>query len=308
VFVLIALVILSGCVKPEALSEKNVTKKPAPVKVEPKSNDSVVSIASVNESSSLPDVSDQTGDSTSANITLESNDTVPAVPAEPAKPQNRIDVRTGSKSSDVTSLWDGKTEKFTVPDVDVDAVAFDIAQHLGKGIREVRPFIYINGEAYLKPTELKKELAKYSQNEVKSFNISTIPILATKEEGFIRGVGCDFEKKYLRVDLANPSDKELTIYKEGGSGPKIKDALVISLNRRLLGDMNCGDSNKVSPGLKVSCVRGASIFISGGSMNQAETNASYDTSKPDLVYATRPGYHESIQFFCRPSQGNSTDS
>ncbi len=308
-FLLIALVVIVGCVKPEALGEKNATKKPVSLKNEskPYANASIIQSNVSAEPQEVVGQADVVIDS--GNITIETNESIPkAAPAVPEKPKNRIDARTGYTTSDVTSTWDGKTEKFTVPDVDKDAVAFDIAQHLGRGIREVRPFIYINGEAYLKPTELKKELAKYAQSESKTFNISTIPILAVKEEGFIRGVGCDLEKKYLRVDLANPSDKEVTIYKEGGSGPKVKDALVISLNRRLLGDMNCGESNKLGAGLKVSCVRGEAIFISGGSMNQADTNASYDTTKPDLVYATRPGYHESIQFFCRPSEGNATDS
>lgn len=310
VFLLIALVVIAGCVKPETLGEKNAAKKPVSSKNESKSAVNMSAAPSSNASAQPQKAVDQTDVVIdSGNIALETNDSVPdAAPAVPEKPKNRIDARPGYTTSDVTSTWDGKTEKFTVPDVDRDAVAFDIAQYLGKGIREVRPFIYINGEAYLKPTELKKELAKYTQNEVKTFNISAIPILAAKDGGFIRAVGCDLEKKYLRVDLANPTERVATIYMAGGSGPKVKDALVISLNRRTLGDLNCGDSTKITPGLKTSCIKGEAIFISGGSMNTAETNASYDTTKPDLVYVTKPGYRESIQFYCKPSIGNATDS
>lgn len=300
--VIVLLVLLAGCVKTETLGDKkdvnqskqaqsnateadsNLSKQQSPVSSDVNLTDSVVS---------------------AANITIESEENDSAAPAAPSKPKNRIDAKTGSTSSQVTAVWEGKTETFSVPDVDKDAVAFDIAAHLGRGIREVRPFLYIDGEAYLKPSELKKELAKYEQVEIATFNISSIPILATKEEGFIRAVGCDLEKKYIRIDIFNPTDAPIQIYKNSNTYPKVKDAILLSLNRRPLYDVNCGESLTLDPGQNFTCVRAEGVFIAAGSRNQADTNATYDTSQPDKVFATRPGHQEYLDFFCRDSDQDS---
>lgn len=302
---IVALVIICGCVKPVTVGEHENTTvaKNATSTVNTSMNKTVASNASIKTNTTPKTTSTTTGNTT--DMVVLSNDTEAepepdtTTPVEPAKPQNRIDATTQSTTSRVVSTFDGKTEEFTVPDVDHDAIVFDIAQHLGRGAKEVRPFIYINGGAYLKPAELKKALETVAVKEATTFNISSVPITKTKEDGFLRGVGCDLDNGYLRIDLANDGEDDVPIYKSRDVAPKVKNALVISLNRRPLENMNCGNTSFVlQAGLKMTCIKGQSTFISSGSHNAFQTNGSYDLSQPDVVWANRPGYKEVIEFHC----------
>lgn len=297
---LIIISILSGCVKTQGLPhKKNTSKNLTPPNETPQSPELKTAPSTPPEPSTITESSNI---STMFNISEESlpekpgNDTTPQ---EPPKSKNRIDVATRTNGADVTALIDGSETRFTVPDTDIDAIVFDIAQELRLGIKEVRPVVYINGAPYLKPSELKKAQEKLAQAEAATFDPKTINISAIKEEGFIRAVGCDLERQYLRVDIFNPTPKNAPLYKNRDVFPRVKDALILSLNRRMLENVNCQDLSMLAPGGNATCIKAGAIFISSGSHNAFETNASYDTSQPDVVGVNRPGYREQIEFYCK---------
>lgn len=294
------LLLLAGCVKTQGLPQKkDQTKNLTTTKEANQSQEkNVVQPQPIEPSNSTQP---------SINTTVIQTDEEPlnettgneTTPPEPSKSKNRIDVSTRSNGADVTALINGAENKFFVPDTDVDAIVFDISQELRMGVKEVRPLVYINGAPYLKPSELKKAQEKLAQAEAATFDPRTINISATKEEGFIRAVGCDLERRYLRVDLVNPTEKKAPLYKNRDVFPRVKDALILSLNRRMLENVNCQDLSMLEPGGNATCIKAGAIFISSGSHSGFETNASYDTSQPDIVGVNRPGYREQIEFYCK---------
>ena len=296
------LLLITGCIKQEGFLENQTQSKNASlVKVVPPE-------AAFPKSEADKTSADQSSNESGVlNITFREEELHQSIvqepenatPEEQPKNPNRIDAKKHSSGADITSDFDGVTKTFSVPDNDPDALVFDIAQELGKGIREIRPFVFINGQSYLKPSEQKKALEKVGQKETALFDASKISIMATKEEGFLRGVGCDLSQKYIRVDLTNPTENPVTIFKNKNTFPKVKSAMAIFLDRRPLTDMACsGGVYTFAPGDNFTCIKGNVAFIALGSRNLFETNASYDASQPDEVAITRPGYKESMPFYC----------
>ena len=74
--------------------------------------------------------------------------------------------------------------------------------------------------------------------------------MATKEDGIIRGVGCDPESNTIFFELHNPTDNDWTFYERVVPTPP--NMIRVVLNGNTLTEMEC-DAETLAPGTTVKC-------------------------------------------------------
>lgn len=211
----------------------------------------------------------------------------------PVKEGDRVDVILGIGSAEIYGTIGGVAKRFSAPYTDKDAITFDIAKEWGKKVYEVRGLAYFNGEPYsIKALEAaKEEKAKEDEKNVEAFNVSAIPLIKEFEAGIVRGIGCSLEQSILRLKLANEGAKELPMFRD--VLPRIKGALVVYLNNRLL-ELQCADS--IAPGEVIECIKTNVVFAAERAGTVVNPDAEFN--QPDILAISVPGRHEQFTFRC----------
>ncbi len=206
---------------------------------------------------------------------------------------DRIDVVLGVESAEIYGTIDGIAKRFSAPYTDKDAIVFDVAKGWGKKVYQVRGLVYFNGEPYsIKALEVaKEEKANEDEKNVEAFNISSIPLIKEYETGIVRAIGCSLEQSILRLKLANEGAKELPMFRD--VLPRIKGALVVYLNNRLL-ELHCADN--VAPGQIIDCIKTNVKFATERTGTVINPNAEFN--QPDILAISVPGKHEQFTFKC----------
>lgn len=209
---------------------------------------------------------------------------------------NRVDVVLGAETAEISGTINGITKQFSAPYIDKDAIIFDIAKEWDKKPKEIRGFVFFDGKPYsiAAVESAKAEATKQVEKNVSNFNVSSIPFLSEYSSGIVRGIGCNFEKKFLRLKLANDMAKELPMYRN--VLPRIKGALIVYLNGKLL-ELQCTDS--IPPGQAVECVKADVQFVMAKQSNVLDESALFKLS--DIVAISIPGRHEQFSFKCMPA-------
>ena len=209
---------------------------------------------------------------------------------------NRVDVTLGAASAEISGTIAGIAKQFSAPYADKDAIVFDIAKEWNKKPKEIRGFVFFDNKPYsIAAVEgVKAEVAKLIEKNVSNFNVSSIPFLSEYTSGIVRGIGCDFEKKLLRLKLANDMAKGLPMYRN--VLPRIKGALIVYLNGKLL-ELQCTDV--IASGQVVDCIKADAQFVLAKQNNVLDESALFKLS--DIVAISIPGRHEQFSFKCLPT-------
>ena len=211
---------------------------------------------------------------------------------------DRLDVDIRSSDARVTGTVLEVPYDFTVPFTDKDAIIFEVAKQVNKPLNNIRLIIYFDGNPYLKPSD-KSKLEEEVQNILPTKDIDEFKYINytfSKEDGFIRQVGCDLENAIIKINFVNEGPEPVKLYKE--VVPKIKNALVIYLNSKMLKNLNCGGAEEIGANSSITCVKSPVIFIRAGSPSTFGS-ATYDESLQDHLVASRPGYSEKLTFECK---------
>ena len=222
-------------------------------------------------------------------------------PEEPKEKIPRIDIyvneATGTSRAEGEFYGDIVDEDFDY--TDIDAIMFDLSKILNTKIEEVRLVVYIDNEPYLKPSQSAATQQNFAEIREKEINFSAIPIVFTKEEGFIRAIGCDINQSVLRVIFHNPTEQEVPLYKL--VIPRVKGALVTYLNKKMILPFYCEDNKQVIPSNRsLECVKADVFFVQAKTTNIFDEEMRYDESLEDQLVVTRPGYNEEVKFRCEP--------
>lgn len=206
---------------------------------------------------------------------------------------DRIDVETIGESSKISGTVLDVPYDFTLPYTDKDAIIFEVSKKIKRPLDYVRYIIHFDGNPYLKPSE-KQDFEEEVEETIEPTEYDYINMSVTKDDGFIREIGCDFENRIIKMSLTNPTNETVKLYKP--VSPRIKNALVIYLNGKLLEKMKC-DADEIEANETISCVKSKVYFVKGDSSNLI-SDAGYDSSLVDKLVASRPGYNEQITFEC----------
>ena len=182
---------------------------------------------------------------------------------------------------------------------DIDAIMFDLTKILNTKIDEVRLVVYVDDEPYLKPSQSATAQQHFAEIQEKETNFSAIPIVFTKEEGFIRAIGCDMNESVLRITFHNPTEQEVPLYKI--VIPRLQGALVTYLNKKMILPLYCEDNKQVIPSNRsLDCIKAGVFFVQAKTINIFDEEMHYDKNLEDQLVVTRPGYNEEVKFRCKP--------
>ncbi|MBI4448814.1 hypothetical protein HY641_02185 [Candidatus Woesearchaeota archaeon] len=295
ILVCIILLLIAACARPPSLKAKNVSKV---VK-----NDT----PTVQKDSALLNVSDIIAQI--ENQTLSGQENVSAEPSDEllietpveVKP-DRVDVHliksAGGNKSEVTATFGGKTQSFTLAQSDRDAVIFEVSKKFVKPLKLVRSVTYFDGDAYLRPSERESFSEALASDEDEKIDEQTIPIFIEKDDGFIRGVGCSLERGILRIKLQNDGEQDFPLYRD--VRPRIKGALVVTLNTRVLAGIYCGGKDILKAGSSLDCIKSNTLFVRTRQKVGINENATDVPKVKDFLVAYYPGYFEKVEFDCAP--------
>jgi len=222
-------------------------------------------------------------------------------PEQPKQKIQRIDVyineAAGTSRAEGEFYGDIVDEDFDY--TDIDAIMFDLSKILNTKIEEVQLVVYIDDEPYLKPSQSAATQQHFAEIQEKETNFSAIPIVFTKEEGFIRAIGCDMNESVLRIIFHNPTEQEVPLYKI--VIPRLQGALVTYLNKKMVLPLHCEDNKQVIPSNRsLDCIKAGVFFVQAKTTNIFDEEMRYDESLEDQLVVTRPGYNEEVKFRCKP--------
>ena len=300
-FMLIVLVLLS-CAKPPSLKPKltpqNLTNFSA-ARVQNETAHDVSSWQPSANNSELPDSTFKSNDTASQPEAITNLTHIPQIPAD------RVDVRLvtlGGNHSEITAMIKGTSDKFSLPEIDPDAIIYDVAKRYGQPLKTLRYIIYFNGNPYLKPTQSRKTADAIANVQQKSINPTDIPLAVEKNNGFIQALGCSLEKNLLRIVLKNDGDLDIKLYRD--VHPRIKGALVLTLNKKVLEDIYCAGKDVLKAGGVLDCIKSNVVFVRTRQKNELTENATDAQKVKDQLAATYPGYSEKIEFDCELGMGD----
>ena len=293
IFLLIAVLLLAACARPPSLKSGNKS-----VKIETKANVSV-DIPKNDTSTPKENASSETPvDSGGSEEPEETPDEDPVIEVQADRVDVHIARSAGGNKSEVTSVFGGKTQKYTLAEGDKDAVIFEIAKKEGKPLKLIRSVTYFDGIAYLRPSERASFTEAVSTETDATIEAAEIPLFIEKDDGFIRGIGCSLEKGILRVKLHNDGEKDFPFYRD--VRPRIKGALVVTLNTRVLAGLYCGGKEVLKAGASLDCVKSNTLFVRTRQKVGLNENATDTAKVKDLLVAYYPGYFERVDFDCAP--------
>jgi len=210
-----------------------------------------------------------------------------------------LDVKIGSTNSKVKGNILDIPYEFNVPFTDKDAIVFDVSREVKKPLNYIRLIISFDGKPFLRPSE--KEAVKddvkeaLPEGDVKTSDFEYATYIVEKEDGIIRKVGCSLENKVIRLELFNDGIDPIPLYR--AVIPRVRNALVIYINSKMIKKLYCDGAEEIPPGESITCVQWDIFFINEGSQTII-SDGEFDDSLEDSLVVSRPGYHEAVKFKC----------
>jgi len=210
-----------------------------------------------------------------------------------------IDVKIGSTTSAVKAEILDIPYDFSIKFTDKDAIIFEVSKEVKKPLNYVRLIISFGGKPFLRPSE--KEAAKddikeaLPDGDVNTSDFGYATYIVEKEDGIVRKIGCNLENKVIRLELFNDGIDPIPLYRP--VIPRVRNALVIYLNSKMIKKLYCDGAEEIPPGESITCVQWDLFFINEGSQGLL-SDGEFDESLEDSLVVSRPGYHETIKFKC----------
>ncbi|MEK6874539.1 MAG: hypothetical protein AABX52_02210 [Nanoarchaeota archaeon] len=297
----IILLLLLGCARPPSLKTKQTPRELISLNTSPNTTNTNLpepNFTNVNTTAEIiANIENQTSEE---NEPTNKTDTV-LLPIQNIT-TDRVDVHliksANGNKSEITAKFNLVTEIYTLLEIDKDAVIFEIAKRAGKPLKIVRYITFFDNVPYLRPSERKDATETIATKIDLTIRADQIPIFIEKEEGFIRGVGCSLEHNILHVVLHNDGETDFPIYRD--VRPRIKGALVLTLNTRVLSGLYCNGKDILKAGGSLDCIKSNTIFVRNRQKIGINENATDAQKVKDMLVAYYPGYFEKIEFDCAP--------
>ena len=208
---------------------------------------------------------------------------------------DRIDITTSGGKGHVKGTVKGISHSFDAPYDDVDALIFDASDKWDMSLFETRYIVWINGNRYLKPTQEKATEEAIAKIEDPNMDTSGIGYVVTKDEGYLRAVGCDRDRGILTLKIHNIAEEPVPMWRD--VKPRIKGAIVFRLNKVVLGTMYCENKEVLEPDTEYKCRKSGITFIEDRQTSTIHDDVDYGDVKNQIV-VQRPGVTEIIDFTC----------
>lgn len=216
--------------------------------------------------------------------------------------KDRIDITLSGGKGTIKGTVKGTTKEVIKDYDDVDALIFDAADLFSVTLYEARYMTYVNGNRFLKPSEIENVQEEVSTIEDPTLDTSNIGYTLEQDTGFLRGVGCDRDAGVLVVKLFNDDEEDHKLYRN--VKPQIKNALVFRFNKKVLDTIQCANSEGkttelIETGKEYRCHKSNVDFVEDLHGTLAE-----DIDREDLkneVAIGIPGRNEITYFSCPES-------
>jgi len=218
-------------------------------------------------------------------IAAEENKTENKTEEKKEEVKSRIDIWI-NKDADTTKVngtfYSEKVSE-TFSYTDLDAIIFDLANTLNTKLDEVRLIVYVDGERYLKPTQSVVAAEAEAKEQQKTTDFAAIPVIFTKDEGYIRGVGCDLNQGLLKIVFYNNETEDVPFYRN--VFPRIKMGLVTYINKKIIVPLYCENNSQVIPANStIECIRAGVFFVKAKTSSVFSENVTYEESLSVLVW------------------------
>jgi len=221
-------------------------------------------------------------------------------PEEPDVDEARIDVVLDEDAGTATAkgVFYGESVDESFDYTDIDAIIFELHTTLGTTLDLTRMAVYVDDEPYLKPSQTPAVQQIVAEQKEKRTDFSAIPIIYEKEDGLIRGIGCELNKGLLRIVFHNEEENAVPFYQQ--VIPKIDGALVTYLNKKMIYPLYCEDDAEViGVNSSLECIKAGVFFVQEGRLSRfGDNEIQFDPNEQDQLIISRPGFKEEVKFFC----------
>jgi len=291
ILLLITVILVAGCVKPPTLGQ-------IPDEVEE-------TVTVVENTEEITKQIEQPSEEQLAEKETTVKKSSPATEKKEVYGKGRIDVTTLGESSQIAGTVNGRTFDFTVAYTDKDAIAFDIHEKWGISLNEARLITFVDNNPLLRPSEkaeLTEEFSSLAVEEeffesTENTRFTNITFDVTREEGVLRGVGCNFDEKLIKFKVYNPFNEPLPFFQD--VRPRIKGAIAFYVNNRLI-IPSCEGKQALEFNESVDCVKANVFFVRSKDSNVIYDAANFESTLNDSVNIKRPGLQEALKFECTP--------
>ena len=285
---IIAFLILSACSKPVGLTNGDTNK-------------TVTNTTTVKNESTVKE-----------NKTTKPKTTTPSTEPEDTSlvtNEDRIDITTTKGKGHVEGTVKGVTKTMDTAYEDVDAILFDTAKLFKITLFEARYITYLNGNRYLKPSQLTQSTDAIAKHEDPNLDTAYTPYIMTWEDGFLRGVGCDRKRGIIVMNITQNSTAATPLYRD--VRPRIKGAIVFRLNRIVLEGSYCEGKDSLEPDVAYRCQHSGLTFLEDRKFS-VETNKTYSAFQNEIAVSI-PGDTQVKYFNCpdvtlTPTKTNTTSN
>ena len=236
-------------------------------------------------------------------VGIEDNETEEQQEEEPEEPdvdEARIDVVLDEDAGTATAkgVFYGESVDESFDYTDIDAIIFELHTTLGTTLDLTRMAVYVDDEPYLKPSQTPAVQQIVAEQKEKRTDFSAIPIIYEKEDGLIRGVGCELNKGLLRIVFHNEEENAVPFYQQ--VIPKIDGALVTYLNKKMIYPLYCEDDAEViGVNSSLECIKAGVFFVQEGRLSRfGDNEIQFDPNGQDQLIISRPGFKEEVKFVC----------